>query len=164
MTQTSPHAAAPARLEGVDGWLLALCLMFVVFGPLITARLAADEYARLAPHFAESGGILAAVLASLALQLLSVGYGIHAGLRLWRIRPHAVATAKRALLLALAVEIVVAVLSQVADPSRTTSHHPLEQIMLHVAPGLVFFTVCFAYLNRSRRVAATYPPSASAGA
>ena len=38
--------------EGVRGWLLLLCPMLTVVGPLVSAWLAADEYLQRAPHFA----------------------------------------------------------------------------------------------------------------
>ena len=156
MTKTDASAAIRGP-QGVQGWLLALCLMFVVFGPAISARLATHDWAELAPYFDESGGILAAAWLMVALRALSVAYGIHAGLALWTVRRDAVATAQRSLLLGLAVDIAITLIAWAADPNVELTPHLPAQLVLQVAPGLVFFTVCFAYLNRSERVAATYP-------
>lgn len=155
MTKTDASAAVRGP-QGVQGWLLAMCLMFVVFGPAISARLAAHDCAELAPYFNESGGILAAALLMVALRVLAVGYGIHAGLLLWAVRPNAVATAKRSLLLALAAEIAITLIAWAADPDVALTPQLPAQLVVQIAPGLVFFTICFAYLNRSERVAATY--------
>jgi hypothetical protein len=43
-----------------------------------------------------------------------------------------------------------------------TAQIPADRLLFHVevslVPSLVFFTLCFAYLDRSRRVHATYGP------
>ena len=55
------------------------------------------------------------------------------------------------------MDIAITPIAWAADPNVELTPHLPAQLVLQVAPGLVFFTVCFAYLNRSERVAATYP-------
>jgi len=148
-----PGASAGA---GVRGWLLVLCLMFTVIGPLICAGLMANTYSVFAPQFAGSGGVLAVVLVSLAVTAGSAAYGVYAGLRLWRIRAGAVATAKQALLVGLAADIVSTMIEVAAGRSQDAADRLLWQFTFNLVPSLIFFTLCFAYLNRSNRVGATY--------
>lgn len=141
----------------VHGWLLVLCLTLTVIGPLISAWLMANEYAVFAPYFASSTGLQAAILVSLAITASSVAFGICAGLRLWLIRPNAVTTAKYALLAGLAADIVTTMIGLVAGPTLDGDDRLLRQLTTNLIPSLIFFTVCFAYLNKSSRVSATYP-------
>jgi hypothetical protein len=145
-----------ATYRGVRGWLLVLCLMLTVIGPLVCAWLMANEYSAFAPYFAASVGLQAAVLVSLAITASSVAFGVYAGLRLWLIRPRAVTTAKQALLLGLGADIVTTMIDVAAGPSPDAADRLLWQFTFNLAPSLIFFTLCFAYLNRSIRVRATY--------
>ena len=130
--------------------------MLTVIGPVVSAWLMADQYARFAPFFAGSPGLQAAILISVLIAACSVAFGIYAGLRLWRVRPNAVGTAKRALLFGLAADIITTAVDVVAGQAPTASDRLLYQIEANLIPSLIFFTLCFAYLNKSRRVQATY--------
>ncbi len=145
-------------LRGVRGWLLALCAVMTVVGPVISAWLMAGEYAAAAPDFAGSRRVLVVFFSTLVLTSAAVAYGMHAGLLLWRVRPGAVAAAKNALLFGLAVDVVSAAMRTAMAPVAVAeSGWALRGDLLStLLPGLVFFTVCFAYLNRSARVQATY--------
>ena len=150
-------ASTPTGKRGVRGWLLLLCLMLTVFGPLISAWLMSVEYEQFAPHFAGSPGTEIAIFLSIALTTGAVLFGIYAGIGLWTIRPRAVDTAKNALLLGLAVDIVSTALQIAVCPTPSAEGQFFNDVALTVIPSLIFFTLCFAYLNKSLRVEATYP-------
>lgn len=156
--QAFPHARSQPGPEykGVRGWLLVLCLMLTIVGPAISAWLMAHEYSNAAPLFPTSLSTRVLVLGSLILMACSVVFGVYAGLRLWLIRPNAVNTAKHALLYGLAADIVSTTIE--AATALVPSDRLLFQVVVSVIPSLVFFTLCFAYLNRSKRVYATYGP------
>jgi len=164
-TQTDSRSAAPTSplpptaghgYTGVRGWLLVLCLMFTVIGPALSAWLMVNEYAMFAPRLMGSPGLQGAVFASLVITACAVAFGIYAGLRLWLIRPKAVTTAKQALLAGLAADIATTTIDIVAGPTPIADGQLLYQIEIGLVPSLVFFTLCFSYLNRSSRVDATY--------
>jgi hypothetical protein len=144
------------ELKGVRGWLLALCLMLTVVGPVISAWLMVNEYNSATPLAASSTAVQASVLASLFLSACAVAFGAYAGMRLWLIRRNAPTTAKSALLFGLAVDVVTTTI-QVAT-AQDPSDRLLFQVEVSLVPSLIFFTLCFAYLNRSKRVYATYEP------
>lgn len=145
-----------AALAGVRGWLLVLCLMLTVVGPALSVWLMAHEYANAAPLGARPMAVQAALLASLLLTAGAVAFGAYAGGRLWLVRPNAPATAKQALLLGLAVDVVTTAM-QVAT-AQVPGERLLFEVEVSLVPSLVFFTLCFAYLQRSQRVHATYGP------
>jgi hypothetical protein len=145
---------AGAELNGVRGWLLALCLMLTVLGPIISVWLMAYAYIEAAPLASKSFGVQVSVLASLLLSACAVAFGAHAGLQLWLIRPNAVNTAKHALLFGLAIDVFTTAIEAVT--ASVPGVRLLFLIEVSLIPSAIFFTLCFAYLNRSRRVFATY--------
>ncbi|MCE9658386.1 MAG: DUF2569 family protein [Burkholderiales bacterium] len=148
MNRTNEHT-------GVRGWLLVLCLMLTTIGPLISVWLMAHQYDEFAPYLAGSAGLSVVIFVSLILTGCSVAFGAYAGLRLWRIKPNAVATARYALFASLAADIVSTVIAVSALPMHADGPL-LRQVEIDLVPSLLFFTVCLAYLNRSSRVRATY--------
>ena len=142
--------------RGVRGWLLVLCLAFTIIGPLISAWLMTYQYRMFAPHFVSSVALQVAIFASLAITAGSVAFGVYAGFRLWLIRPNAVATAKYALLVGLAADIVAASIELAAGPISVADDGFVWPLTISLIPSLIFFTVCLGYLNKSRRVYATY--------
>lgn len=150
-TAGAPHG------ERVHGWLLLLCLVLTVIGPLISAGLAVGEYRQLAPHFSNSRGLQVATLFSIAITACSVAFGIYAGLRLWSVKPRAVGVAKAALLVGLVAEILATTVQTAFGPASPAEGRLFYEVMARLVPGLIFFTACFGYLNKSARVEATYP-------
>lgn len=155
--RTSMPAAGDAALStdrGVEGWLLVLCLMLTVVAPLAAVALSLNKYLAAAPLFAGSPGLLLATWAAIAMRVGAVAFGIHAGLRLWAIRPGAVGAAKLALLLGLGASAV----ATVVHISAVTGAHGrlLHEVTVGMIPSLAFFIAWFAYLNKSTRVQATY--------
>lgn len=142
--------------KGVRGWLLVFCLMLTVVGPLISSWLMAERYLSLEPFFAASRSIEAALFISIAIEACSVGFGVYAGIRLWSIRPGAVNTAKRALLIGLAANVVTTALLIATGPASNAEGRLLHEVTMKLIPDFIFFTVCFAYLNKSTRVHVTY--------
>jgi hypothetical protein len=139
---------------GVRGWLLFLCLMLVAVGPAISVGLMTNEYITFSKYISLSGSSRVAILISLAITTSSVAFGIYAGLRLWTIKPKAVNVAKKALLFGLAADIITTAIGVAVAPMPGTVF--LNQTLIHAVPSLLFFAACFAYLNRSVRVSATY--------
>jgi hypothetical protein len=156
MLLAQPRPWPDVKYKGVRGWLLFLCLMLTVIGPVISAWLMTNEYAAFAPYFAGARGLQAAVLISLLITACSVAFGVYAGLRMWLIRPKAVNTAKHALLFGLAADIVTTTTEVAAGQVAAGNDRLLYQIDVGLIPSLICFTLCFAYLNRSKRVYATY--------
>jgi hypothetical protein len=153
-SDSSPQQRQPT---GIRGWLLVLCLMFTIVGPLISTWLMIEEYEAFAPHVVGSRGLQVTLLASMLAAMGSTLFGIYAGLRLWMIQASAVRTAKIALLIGLAADILITAIDVVAGATRADADL-LSQTLFHLVPSLIFFTICFAYLQRSHRVYVTFRP------
>ncbi len=145
-----------SRYKGVRGWLLALCLMLTVVGPLITTWLMAYEYLASAPYFASFGGLQAAIFFSIAIKACVVVFGVYAGVRLWSIRPGAVDTAKYALVFGLVADALTTTLQTAFGPTSVADGQLYYEVTMRIIPSLIFFGICLAYLNKSTRVHVTY--------
>ena len=150
---TSPDTSGR---KGVRGWLLVFCLMLTVIGPLISSWLMAYKYVSLEPSFAVSRSLEVATFISIVIEACSVAFGVYAGIRLWSIRPGAVDTAKQALLIGLAANVVTTALLIATGPTSNAEGRLLHEVTMKLIPDFIFFAVCFAYLNKSSRVHVTY--------
>ena len=66
--------------------------------------------------------------------------------------------AKAALLFGLAIDVCTTTISTILGMASPADVDLPYDVLLNLVPSLVFFTACLAYLNRSRRVEATYGP------
>jgi hypothetical protein len=138
------HVNDSAReLAGIGGWLLVLCLLLLVWGPVRSALIAANALEALSVR----GLSLAAALVAL---VLVTSFGVAAGIALLTKRGPAVAMGKAALIFSAAVDLVI----------YTTSYFPSNRMPgdtpFYVAASLGYHGAWLGYLFRSRRVRNTY--------
>jgi hypothetical protein len=127
----------------VRGWLLLLCILLTLWNPGTLALVAAARV--------ESAGTTSTLaLVLLGIRFVVTSVGVAAGLALWRKRPGAVTLAKASLMLS-AVEVVGRLSTRVglSDASPGT-RLPLALALI------VYNSAWFLYLEKSRRVRATY--------
>jgi hypothetical protein len=127
----------------VRGWLLTLCILLTVWNPATLAVLAAARVGSGVPPSTVS-------LLLLGVRLVVTGIGVAGGMALWHRRVGAVRLAKASLVLS-AVEVV----------ARLSTREGLSEAppgtRLPLALALILFNAAwFVYLDKSRRVRATY--------
>lgn len=151
-----PEVPVQIEYQGVRGWLLFFCVNLTVLGPLLTTVSVASGFAASREYFKDYPGFLAMMIIDAILGLGITGYGLFAGIQLWRIRPGAVLTAKRYLYCALICNAV-----EIGFPWMTGL--PAEEIRAMVTANgrnavraLIPFAIWYSYLKRSKRVQATY--------
>ena len=126
----------------VRGWLLLLCILLTVWNPATFAVEAAGRVGTGVP-------LSWTALAVLIVRLLVTGIGVAGGLALWHKRPGAVQLAKGSLALS-AIEVVLRL------PVRSGFSVP-PGLRLPLALTLILFNAAwYLYLEKSRRVRATY--------
>jgi hypothetical protein len=86
----------------------------------------------------------------LVMRLLGAGLGIAAGLALFQLTPGAVSIAKASLVFSAVVDIIV-----YATPYSPNNRPPGDATII-LAASLIYYTIWFAYLARSKRVQATF--------
>jgi hypothetical protein len=127
----------------VRGWLLLLCVILTFFNPAALAVVAATRV----------GGAVqpsALVLTLLGVRLVVTSVGVAGGMALWHRRAGAVRLAKASLVLS-AIEAVVRLSTRVG-----LSETPPGLRLPTALAVVVFNAAWFFYLEKSRRVRATY--------
>lgn len=153
------NRAAPS---GVSGWLLFFVLTLVVFGPafhiaafLHSYRQAIEVFTRLSHPYSHYVFYTIEQLVGVALY----GYGIFAGIRLWKTRPAALMHAKRFLLLLVLyhlADFAVAVnFTWILDPPGTVGKY-LPHAFPRQMRNLIYPVVWYSYLLNSKRVRNTF--------
>ena len=131
------------RPRGVGGWLVVLCSLLLVWGPISFGLVASNAL----PALSVRGLPLAFILAA---RVIVTAFGIAAGIALATRRGPAVTMAKVALVLSGATDIVV----------YGTPYFPSNRVPgdtpLYVAASLAYHGLWLAYLFRSTRVKNTY--------
>jgi hypothetical protein len=127
----------------VRGWLLLLCLLLTLWNPLTLAVVAASRVGSGTP----ASGLALALLAG---RIIVTGVGMAAGMALWQKRPAAVQLAKSSLVLS-ALDVVARL------STRTGLSEAAPGTRLPLAVALILFNAAwYLYLEKSRRVRATY--------
>ena len=165
---TSSLTAGGRGPAGVGGWLGLLCVCLTIVLPavslldLLAAWIPAlwDRSQGLVPG--HSGPSLFAYLSLHTLLAVGVSiYGIKIGLSLWRLKPGAVTSAKTFITVFLAFSAVRALLPLLFELPWVTVR--TGWILLQAAVPALLCSLCYGYLSKSRRVAATYLPPGTGG-
>lgn len=139
----STSVTQPPRLEGVGGWLLILCRLFIVWGPVQLAFIVSSALAALSVRGSSLGLMIIA-------RMLVTAFGLAAGLALQARRGSAVTMARASLVLTAASDSFV----------YLTSYFPSNVVpgdeWLYVGATLLYAVVWLLYLARSRRVRNTF--------
>ncbi|MGB6430704.1 MAG: DUF2569 family protein [Candidatus Acidiferrales bacterium] len=155
------------RYFGVSGWLLCFIFTLVFIGPAVRVYSLFENYGHSMQVFAESRHSSALHVYYFVEQFISFavrGYGLFAGIELWKVRPGAVQKAKLFLLslFALAfleyasefvwVFLTATVAARDAALSRVANGHGAEFLF----EAGIYAGVWYAYLLKSKRVRATF--------
>ena len=144
------------RSEGVGGWLLLFCLALTVFNPIITLVNFASGFPENVEYFDQFPGLLVITAIDVLLSLGLMGFSVYAGTGLWSIRPGAVQMAKRFLLCSLAYLAVASILPFMAGLPSAANEVMAVVVFKDVFRGIAYFAIWYSYLNKSKRVRATY--------
>jgi hypothetical protein len=140
MTVDAPDRERKPR---IGGWLLLLCMLLLVWQPISFALVASTVLGL--GRIASRGAPLVIVLAA---RVVTVGFGIAAGLALLGHRPGAVALAKLSLALTAALDVFVYL-----TPYFPTNLPPGDAA-IYAAASVLYAGVWIVYLTRSKRARA----------
>jgi hypothetical protein len=147
------------RYKGVKGWLLFFCITLTVLNPLVTiATLPSSLDSRV---FDLMPGSRTALMVDVVLSVVVAGFGVYAGICLWRVAPGAVKKAKIFLwchLANVAVDayIATAVVSFIRSTPGLPSTANFADVVRGIMQGVAYVVFWYSYLNLSKRVMATY--------
>ena len=141
---SSDYQITRASDPPVGGWLLLLCLLLMVWQPIVMGLTASSVLGSIA-----IGGLAVALV--LILRLLVTGLGVAAGLALINRRGGAVNLARAVLGISAATDAFV-YLTPYFPSNRAPGETPI-----FVTVSAIYYSVWIAYLSRSRRVRRTFP-------
>lgn len=144
------------RYRGVKGWLLILCLNVAILDPLtmlLTVFLVTDATK---PYFGEHPELFRLCLASGVCRVALAVFSVYAGLALWRIAPGAVSVAKKYLLAVLLYSLVASFLPVIVGIPRESYQEFAGQTVFNSFLTMAYAITWYIYLQRSKRVRATY--------
>lgn len=141
---------------GVKGWLLLLCVTLTILDPLAGFFTLLGVTNLLKPHFNEDPGLLKIILIGGVCSTCLIVYSMYAGVSLWKVVPNALATAKRYLRILFCYSFFAIFLPGLVGLSEKTQTefyktNPLNNIIV-----MVYASMWYLYLMKSRRVKATY--------
>jgi hypothetical protein len=145
------------RVQGVRGWLLALCLYLTILIPLLAVLglLGAWQAA------ARSATLQNALVYEAVLEIALAGFALYAGIALFQQRPNAASIAKIYFITMLTLGmlglgvVLVGAVWQLSD--RALASQLRGPAIVAGARQIVLSVIWLLYLERSRRVRATYP-------
>jgi len=153
-----PHGERDEYVEykGVKGWLLILCIILTIISPLFSIISLISSYNLASTYFYMYPGLRIVTIIDTILSIGLIAFSIYAGISLWKVKSGAVKIAKKYLRTFLGYSIIAIFLPFTAGlPSQANS------AMLGAALGIairswIFIAIWYSYLNKSKRVKATY--------
>ncbi len=147
------------RYKGVKGWLLLLCVCLTILDPLsafITLIAVTNETK---PYFDQQPGLFRLMLIGGLCSTCLIVFSIYTGISLWKIVPNAVTTVKRYFICAFLYSLFSIFLPAIVGLSEGTSHEVVKTSSVNNVIVMVYLSIWYLYLIRSRRVKATYGES-----
>jgi Protein of unknown function (DUF2569) len=145
--------------QGVGGWLLLFCLSLTLFNPLLGIYNLVSGYSAASAFFAQIPALQTYMLVEFLVAAGVIAYSVYAGGSLWLVKPNAIHTVKHFFVVILcyaAIEIFLPFL--VGLPPNLSGPIAAASAGAFVK-GIIYVTIWSLYLNRSRRVKATFPKS-----
>ncbi len=144
------------RYNGVGGWLMFFIITLTFFSPLGTCSV-------LGRYDSEWGSLYQAYPVIRTIKWINVVFGVglvcfsvYAGISLWKVRPNAVAIAKTYLVTAALVGTMLIFLPLMAGLPEEANAAMLKALPMAILTVLVYPTIWFLYLTKSKRVATTF--------
>jgi len=150
------------RLKGVGGWLLLLCFVMTVVGPIVNSVIIINSLGAL-KNLPQIGGLKEVAAADLIFSMVIVLMSFYAGLSLWMIKPKADRKAKGFFFLLLSYFSFAIVSPLFIDLSSYQRGRFYEAIWPKIIGGSIAALIWISYLSKSKRVKATYPQSEPLG-
>ena len=145
------------KYVGVGGWLAFFIVTVLIIGPVLSIPGLLREFRLLVDGAGLSRGRWSLVVTNFGVTLFMRGFGIYAGVKLWKIAQNAVRIAKRYLLCWGVYWAIVLSLTAVTGVMGAISKDEIWLHVEHSAVSLFGAALWYSYFEVSDRVAATYP-------
>jgi len=144
------------QYNGVKGWLLLLCINLTILDPFaMLFNLFSVTYLT-KPHFDVFPALLHLVLIGGVCSLALMVFSIYAGMSLWKVLPNAVSTVKKYFFAVFFYSLFSVMLPSIVGLPEKAQTDFSANTALNSLITVLYVAGWFVYLNRSRRVKATY--------
>jgi Protein of unknown function (DUF2569) len=92
-----------------------------------------------------------------SMRAILVVLGIYAGIRLWRVKPGAPRAAKMYLVAIFAQQVVLLLMGFWIASKVAATPENIGSVIMEPLRSVIYVVIWYSYLNKSQRVAATYP-------
>ncbi len=144
------------QYRGVRGWLLILCLNIAILDPVTMLLTIFLVVSATKPYFGEHPELLRLCLVSGICRLALAVFSVYAGLGLWKVVPGALSVAKRYLLAVVLYSVVASFLPALVGVPQESYQEFAGQTVFNSFLTMAYAIAWYIYLQRSRRVKATY--------
>jgi hypothetical protein len=159
-TATADYGSNESQVEtkyrSVGGWLLLFCLILTVFSPLGNMIIYVATFDKVTCYFEQFPGLKTPFIIETTLTIGLMAFSVFAGICLWQIRPNAVSIAKAYLAVFLGVAILEIFLPLTGGLPPEVWGPVVKEGFRQAAGQYMFYWIWSSYLNKSKRVAATY--------
>jgi hypothetical protein len=150
-----------ARVSGVKGWLLLLCLNLTIFIPAsylyqLNCVLHLFNSTRNKILFSIFKTLLVYNILTIAVMLFLAVFSFYAGLRLWHVKSRAVKTAKAFFIFQFLLILLISIIRPIMTSTIDTGWQVLSALLISLIPSLFQFGLGYLYLAKSSRVQNTY--------
>lgn len=149
------------QYEGVQGWLLLLCINLTVLDPFAALLNLIVTTSTTKPFFEQQPAFLRLLLINGTCSIGLAVFSVYAGISLWRVLPRAVIVARKYLSVALLYTVVSLFLPTLVGLPENLRKEIAGAGLVNGVVTVVYLTAWYQYLKRSRRVMATFTDSSS---
>ncbi|MBE9527756.1 MAG: DUF2569 family protein [Proteobacteria bacterium] len=153
---TEDSYSDPERYDRVGGWLLLLCVLLTVLGPLATAYSLIAGYGQLQGLFEETPGLRSFYNMNFILNIGLGLFSLWAGFSLWTRMAGAVERAKNYLLARVAYSVILYFLPTMSGLPEEMSTGIQSEIVAASTFSFIYIAIWYLYLTKSKRVRGTY--------
>ncbi len=144
------------QYKGVKGWLLLLCINLAILDPFAMLFNLVSVNQLTKPHFDKFPALQQMVLIGGAFSLALMVFSIYAGISLWKVLPGAVTTVKKYFYAVFFYSIFSVFLPSLVGLPKDAQGEFSANTALNSLITVLYVAGWYVYLNRSRRVRATY--------
>ncbi|HBA53902.1 DUF2569 family protein [Syntrophorhabdus aromaticivorans] len=152
---------ADPQYQGVQGWLLLLCINLTILDPLAALLNLVVTTSATKPFFEQQPAFLRLLLINGTCSIGLAVFSVYAGISLWKVLPRAVTIARKYLSVAFLYAVVSLFLPAMTGLPENVRKEIAGAGLLNSVVTVAYLAVWYQYLKRSRRVAATYTDSSS---
>lgn len=144
------------KYKGVGGWLLFFCISLTILSPLTSLVSYTNNFNQIESLFIQFPGLKTVSYIDIILISCIMIFSVYAGIALWSIKKDAVKIAKTYLMTFLVYIIISSILPFLAGLPSSVNDAMITPTVTSAIRSIIYFGIWNSYLNKSKRVMATY--------